>query len=72
MVGKFWGVWRYASGVTVGPKQRFDIGWAEAIAVEIGFLMAAHHGLLADLPTGQRCVLVRSDNNGVVHPLNNG
>lgn len=72
VVGRYWGIWRYAPSVTVGPKQMFDIGWAEAIAVEIGFIMAGHHGLLAQIPQNQPRVLVRSDNNGVVHPINRG
>ncbi|OSC96257.1 hypothetical protein PYCCODRAFT_1343752, partial [Trametes coccinea BRFM310] len=34
VVSQFWGVW-----VSVGPGQRFNIGWAEAVAVELGLLM---------------------------------
>ncbi len=72
VVGPFWGVWRYAPGISVGPLQRFDIGWAEAVAVELGLMMAIHHGLLSQLPSDRARILVRSDNNGVVHPLNSG
>ncbi|OSC96152.1 hypothetical protein PYCCODRAFT_1333801, partial [Trametes coccinea BRFM310] len=39
VVSQFWGVWHYAWRVSVGPGQRFNIGWAEAVAVELGLLM---------------------------------
>jgi len=66
-VGGFWAVWKWASGVTVGPKQRFDIGWAEAVAVELALHAALHLHLL---PPGH--FLVRSDNAGVVSVLSSG
>ncbi len=72
VVGRFWAVWRYAAGVTVGPRKRFDIGWAEALAVELGLALARHHGILDTLDRHQSRILVRSDNMGVVHIINNG
>ena len=56
----------------VGPHQLYDIGWAEAVAVELGLLMARHHGLLENARQKSRCIMVRSDNSGVVHTLNKG
>ncbi|KAH9902523.1 hypothetical protein C8Q73DRAFT_635081, partial [Cubamyces lactineus] len=45
VVGPFWAMWAYASGIHVGPCQQYDIGWAEALAVELGLLVTQHHGL---------------------------
>jgi hypothetical protein len=66
-IGSFWGVWKWAPGVIVGPRQRFDIGWAEAIAVELALRLAIHQNLLSP-----SLFLVRSDNMGVVGALNRG
>jgi len=66
-IGGRWAVWKWASGVKVGPKQRFDIGWAEAVAVELALQLALAEGLLVP---GH--FLVRSDNAGVVAVLNRG
>jgi len=33
-------VWKYALGFQVGPKKAFDIGWAEAVVVELGLHLA--------------------------------
>lgn len=71
-VGSFWGVWRWADNFKVGPKCKFDIGWAEAVAVELGLLMADHHGLVSGRPAHQACFLVRSDNVGVVEVIKGG
>ncbi|KAG1774376.1 hypothetical protein EV702DRAFT_974819, partial [Suillus placidus] len=32
-----WAIWHWALGFSVGPNQAFDISWAEAMAVELGF-----------------------------------
>ena len=45
-IGHFWAVWHWAPGFRVGPGQAFDIGWVEAVAVELGFHMALHLSLL--------------------------
>jgi hypothetical protein len=66
-VGGFWAVWKWAEGFSVGPKQRFDIGWAEAVAVELALHVAFHMRLLHP---GH--FLVCSDNSGVVSVLNSG
>ncbi|KAF5371897.1 hypothetical protein D9757_010604 [Collybiopsis confluens] len=31
----YWAVWTWAPGFKIGPKHRYDIGWAEAVAVEL-------------------------------------
>lgn len=72
VVGQFWGVWQWSPGFQVGPRHSHDIGWAEAVAVELGLLMLLHHGFLANLTASQSCLLVRSDNSGVVQVLNKG
>jgi hypothetical protein len=72
VIGPFWNVWRYADGVRVGPKADFDIGWAEAIAVELGLEMATYHDVLNHSEEFRSCLLVRSDNQGIVTVLNSG
>ena len=67
VVGPSWAVWKWRSGFKVGPKELFDIGWAEAVAVELGMRLALQQGLLS---AGN--FLVRSDNEGVVKVLNKG
>jgi hypothetical protein len=66
-IGSFWAVWRWADTITVGPNQRFDIGWAEAVAVEL-----ALHVAIAKEVLSSGHYLVRSDNTGVVSVLNKG
>jgi hypothetical protein len=66
-VSSFWAVWKWALGVKVGPRREFDIGWAEAVAVELGLRVALHCRLLVP---GR--YLVRSDNAGVVAIINKG
>lgn len=67
-VGSAWGVWPWADSLRIGPGQEFDIAWGEAIAVEVGLLMAEHHGATT---AGAR-LLVRSDNQAVVAVVNKG
>lgn len=71
-MGGYWAVWRYAAGVRVGPGQAYDIGWAEAVAVELGLLLALHAGLVSKATLGGHTLLVRSDNQGVVAVTNSG
>jgi hypothetical protein len=66
-VGSFWAVWKWADGISVGPKCRFDIGWAEAVAVELALQVA----IVKEVLTPGH-FLVRSDNAGVVAVLNKG
>ena len=54
----------------MGPKQRFDIGWAEAIIVEIGLRVAIKYALV-NRSLGAN-FLVRSDNMGIVTVTNKG
>lgn len=56
----------------MGPGTGFDIACAEALAIELGLLMVLHHGLLESCPVSQRCLLVHSDNAGVVAVLRSG
>lgn len=69
VVGRFWAAWKWAPGFTVGPKHLFDIGWAEAVAVELGLRLAEALGML---PGRGRSILGRSDNTGVVSVMNKG
>ncbi len=66
-VGSFWAVWKWAENITVGPNQCFDIGWAEAVAVELALHVAIDKEVLSS-----RHYLVRLDNTGVVSVLNKG
>lgn len=56
----------------MGPHQSHDIGWAEAVAVELGLLLAIHSGTLFRLPSRPTRILVRSDNSGIVALVNKG
>jgi hypothetical protein len=66
-IGRRWAVWKYAPGVSVGPKKQFDIGWAEAVAVELALRLAISCNLMHP-----DHYLVCSDNAGVVSVLNKG
>jgi len=66
-VGSLWAVWRWKQGVKIGPRQQYDIGWAEAVAVELALRIAIE---FKHLETGHYLVL--SDNMGVVSVLNSG
>ena len=46
VIGKFLMVWKHAPGFQVGPKRAFDIGWAEAVAVELGMCLTIQLNLL--------------------------
>ncbi len=67
-----WAVWKYAPGFTVGPNQPFDIGWAEAVAVELALRLALHHDVISSATHAGTLLLVRSDNQGVVTVVNKG
>lgn len=72
VIGQYWAVWRWAPGFKVGPKQAFDIGWAEAVAVELGLRIAINHRLLIAASPAHSHFLVRSDNAGIVAVTNKG
>ena len=72
VIGHFWAVWRWAPGFQVGPGCAFDIGWAEAVAVELGLRMALHLGLLVSQSSHEHLFLARSDNAGIVAVTNKG
>ena len=67
VLGKFFTVWKYAPGFQVGPKRAFDIGWAEAVAVELGMCLAIQLNLLQ----GSN-ILVNLDNSRIVTVVNKG
>lgn len=69
IVGSFWAVWRWAPGFVVGPREEYDIGWAEAVAVDLGLRLALQVG--APLHAGSS-FLVKSDNTGIVTVVNKG
>lgn len=72
VVGGHWAIWRYAPGFRVGPKQDYDIGWAEAVAVELALRIAFHHHIITHSSHAGCSFLVRSDNQGVVAVVNKG
>lgn len=67
-----WAVWRWAPGFKVGPHHTFDIGWAEAVAVELGLRAALHLGIISESAPSNLSYIVRSDNAGVVAVTNKG
>lgn len=71
-ISHFWAVWKWAPDFKVGPGRDFDIGWAEAIAIELGLRIAIVTGLLRSPDRARSCFLVRSDNSGVVAVMNKG
>lgn len=71
-IGQYWAVWRWAPGFKVGPKQEFDIGWAEAVAVELGLRIAIDYRMLVASSSAHSQFLVRSDNSGIVAVTNKG
>jgi hypothetical protein len=71
-LGCHWAVWRWAPGFKVGPRQDFDIGWAEAVAVELGLRLAISLNFLSTHCMAGHTFLVRSDNAGIVFVTNKG
>ena len=72
VIGHRWAMWQWAPDFRVGPRQAFDIGWAEAVAVELGLRMALLLGLVGLASNAPGNFLVRSDNEGVVTVLRKG
>jgi len=72
VIGNHWSVWRWAPGFRVGPNRAFDIGWAEAVAVELGLRLALHLGIISAGAAQNNHFLVRSDNIGIVAVTNKG
>jgi len=67
VLGTHWCAWHWAPNIRVGPHHKYNIGWAEAIAVELALLLALQLNLLAS-----GTYLVCSNNSGVVAVLNKG
>ena len=58
-----WDAWQLRSGWN---KDGRNIGWAEIVAIELGLLLAIHHGY------SDTHFLVRSDNQGVIQAIQGG
>ena len=72
IIGSHWAIWKWAPGFRVGPHQDFDIGWAEAVAVELGLRLAVDLGLFTSTSQCGCTFLVHSDNAGIVSVTNKG
>jgi hypothetical protein len=72
IVGKFWTAFKWCDGFTVGPHHKYDISWAETVAVDLGFRLAEAAGTISALPPNRRHLLIRSDNTGVCGVLHRG
>ena len=72
VLGNCWAIWKWALGFSVGPGCDFDIGWAEAVAVELGLRLALDKGWIGPSSSVVGPTLVRSDNQGVVSVLLKG
>ncbi len=72
VVEPLWAAWTWAPGFIVGPQWDFDIGWAEAVAVELGLHLAIKSGQVPGNGTQKSRFLVRSDNMGIVATINKG
>jgi hypothetical protein len=71
-IGHYWAVWKWVPGFKVGPHQEFNIGWAEAVAVELGLRVGLHLGLIGCPSNRGHGFLVRSDNAGIISVTNKG
>ena len=71
-IGCYWAVWKWAPGFKVGPRQDYDIGWAEAVAIELGLRLAISIDFLSKGKVKGHTFLVRSDNSGIVSLTNKG
>jgi hypothetical protein len=72
IIGSYWAVWKWAPSFKVGPWQDFDIGWAEAIAVELGLQLALSLSIVGNGKLGGHTLLVQSDNAGIIAVTNKG
>lgn len=72
VIGTHWAIWKWTKGFRVGPKQDCDIGWAEAVAVELGLRAALELGYCKPKQDARNTFIVRSDNAGVVAVTNKG
>ena len=70
VIGSFWASWQWAPTFHPGPYSVFNIGWAGAVAVELGVLLLIHLGLHNN--SSSRHFLVHSDNAGVVEIIKKG
>ena len=72
VIGKFWSAWHWAPGFHPGTGSESNIGWAEAVAIELGLLTVLHLGTRVNRRPNHNHLLVRSDNSGVVDTLTKG
>ena len=47
VIVNWWAIWKWSLGFCVGPRLNFNIGWAEAVAIELGLCMAIHLSLFS-------------------------
>ena len=71
-IGSHWVVWKWAPGFIVGPQQSYDIGWAEAVAVELGLCLTIGLDLFSATNHQGCSFLVHSDNAGIIAVTNKG
>jgi len=71
-LGPHWAMWKWSPDFKVGPHQEFDIGRAEAVAVELGLRLALNTGLLGNGVLRGHTLLVQLDNAGIVAVVNKG
>jgi hypothetical protein len=72
IIGSYWAVWKWAPSFKVGPQQDFNLGWAEAVAVELGLYLALSLGIVGNGKLGGHTLLVWSDNAGIIAVTNKG
>jgi len=72
IIGNYWAAWSWVPSVKVGPNCSYDIGWAEAVAVELGLRLGLQVGIIQSPTNRRNSFLVRSDNSGVVSVTNKG
>ena len=70
VIDDHWAAWQWAPPFQPSPTSVFNIGWAEAVAVELGVRLLTHLNLHHH-PQGRR-YLVRSDNMGVIEIIKKG
>ena len=66
VVGSHLAVWKWAPSFRVGPRQAFNISWAEAVAVELGLRIAISLNFLSNSSIADHTFLVRSDNARII------
>jgi hypothetical protein len=71
-IGCYWAIWKWALNFKVGPHQEYNIGWAEAVVVELSLHLIFSLDLISSASRCGFTFLVCSDNVGVVSVTNKG